>query len=262
MSESGNGGMGVPPIGGKRGERGFVPAEEGNKVRNVSGSGKKEGMGVLSHTEKITFCGFCEHLDDLIFDHVVVDESFSNITREQMKKYYPKIVWNDSGIPDDDELTKSKDETSRKKKRWLRILSNLEKAMEVARTSDQDTIAIFDSDIFIPGLNEIKTDNFIYTPCYWLWYDWAKEIRPFCSGTNFIFSKKMIEFFDVALSMYSVDEGPIDIFLHDRLPHVNVIVNGTTHYVKTPDGVMKMSMTLSDLPMIWKHIPEYVKVIP
>ncbi len=261
MNEPGNGGMGVSPIGGKRREREFSPAGEGDKVRNMSGSGKKEGIGVPSHTEKITFCGFCEHLDDLTFDHVIVDESFSNVTLDQMKRYHEKIVWNDSGIPDDDEIEKSKDDMARKKKRWLRILSNLEKAVEVARSTTDEMIAIFDSDIVIPHLDDIEIDNFIYTPCYWLWYDWAGETRPFCSGTNFIFSRKMLDFFDVALSTYSVSEGPIDIFLHDRLPHINVLVDGTIHWVKTPNGVVKMTMTFQDLPIVRRHIPEFVRVM-
>ncbi len=212
-------------------------------------------------TEKITFCGYCEYLDYIIFDHVVVDESFSNLTRNQMKRYYPKIVWNDSGIPDDDEIEKSNDGMTKQKKKWLRIHSNLEKAVEVARSSDQDVVAIFDSDLIIPHLDDMKVRDFVYTPCYWLWYPWAGEVRPFCSGTNFIFPRKMIDFLEVSLSTYSVSEGPIDIYLHDHLPHMNVLVNGTIHYVKTPCGVVKMTMTIQDLPMIRRHIPEYVQVM-
>ncbi len=209
-------------------------------------------------TLKLTFCGYCEHLDELNFDYVIVDKAFNNLTLSQVEKFKYKIIWHDSNLPPD----ANDDEEMRRRKQWLRIASNLKRAIDFAKIQSADTIAIFDSDIIIPRLDEIIVSNLVYTPCYWLWYSWANEIRPFCSGTNFIMNKWAIDLFNVLLNLYTPDSGPIDLYLHDHLPHINVLVNGTIHYVKTPEGIKKMVMTINDLDIIKKHIPELVMVIP
>ncbi len=150
----------------------------------------------------------------------------------------------------------------RRRKRWIRIALNLKRAVELAYFHAQDTVAIFDSDIIIPGLDKIRTDGFVLTPCYWLWYDWAGEVRPFCSGTNFIMPRRTLDVLRAWLTLYTPDNGPIDLYLHDHLPHINVLINGTVHYVKTPQGVKKLTMTVNDLPAIRQHIPEFVLVVP
>ncbi|AFV51255.1 hypothetical protein D878_gp28 [Sulfolobales Mexican rudivirus 1] len=209
-------------------------------------------------TLKITFCGFCDFLDELTFDYVVVDKSFNNLSDEQKKRYFDKIVWNDSGLL----FIPYESDNMKQKKRWLRIASNLLKAVEIAESSQLQVIAIFDSDIIIPKLDEINPRGLFLTPCYWLYYDWAGEVRPFCSGTNYIFPREKLPTLKYYLMSYSPDKGPVDIYLHDNLPHINVLVNGTTHYVKVNGQRQRMTMTLDNLNAIREHIPEVVMVIP
>ncbi len=209
-------------------------------------------------TTKITFCGDCSYLDELTFDYVIVDLAFNNLSDKQKKRYYEKIVWNDSGLRDDYHDS----DNMKQKKRWLRIASNLLKALEVAEESPEQVIAIFDSDLIIPRLDEINPYGLVLIPCYWLWYDWAGEVRPFCSGTNYIFPREKIPIIRYFLTQYDVKRGPVDLYLHDVLVHVNVLINGTIHYVKTNGERKPMTITLNDLDAIRKHIPEIVMVIP
>ncbi len=208
-------------------------------------------------TLKITFCGDCNYLDELTFDYVVVDVAYNNLTDEQKKRYYDKIIWNNSGLKD----YADENDTIRQKKRWLRIASNLLKAIETAESSNEQTIAIFDSDVIIPKLDSINPRGLVMTLCYWLWYDWANEVRPFCSGTNYIFPREKIPIMQYFLSQYDVKKGPIDIYLHDTLAHINVLVDGTAHYVKMNGTRKRMTLTLDNLDEIRKHIPEVVMVI-
>ncbi len=208
-------------------------------------------------TLKITFCGDCSYLNELQFDYVVVDRSFNNLSDEQKRRYFDKIAWNDSGLL----FNAYESDATKQKKRWLRIASNLLKAVEIAENSLSQTIAIFDSDLIIPRLDEVNPRGLFLTPCYWLYYPWANEIRPFCSGTNFIFPRERIQTLKYYLLSYDPMKGPIDIYLHDNLPHVNVLINNTVHYVKVDGQRKRMAITLNDLNAIRQHIPEIVMVI-
>ncbi len=208
-------------------------------------------------TLKLTFCGDCNYLDELTFDHVVVDVAYNNLSDKQKKRYYDKIIWNDSGLKD----YADENDTTRQKKRWLRIASNLLKALEVAESSTEQTIAIFDSDVIIPKLDSINPRGLVMTLCYWLYYDWANEPRPFCSGTNYIFPREKIPIMKYFLSQYDIKKGPIDIYLHDILAHINVLIDGTVHYVKMNGTRKRMVLTLDNLDDIRKHIPEVVMVV-
>ncbi len=209
-------------------------------------------------TLKITFCGFCQHLNELNFDYVVIDNDFNNLTREQAEQFETKIIWHNSNLPDNPQ---DGDET-RQKKRWLRIASNLLRAVEFAEKYGDQIVAIFDSDIIIPKLDEIQINELILTPCYWLWYDWAGEVRPFCSGTNYILSRSRLGTLKYYLQQYDPSKGPIDLYVHDRIPHLNVLINNTVHYVKINGVERKMVLTVNDVDMLCKHIPEVFVVIP
>ncbi len=207
---------------------------------------------------KITFCGFCKHLNELDFDYVVIDNDFNDLTHDQAERFDDKIIWHSSGLPD----SPQDDEETKRKKRWLRIASNLLRAVEFAEEYGDDIIAIFDSDIIIPKLNEIKINELILTPCYWLYYPWAGEVRPFCSGTNYILSRNRLGTLKYYIQQYDPSKGPVDIYLHDRIPHINVLVNGTVHYVKANGVERRMVLTINDVDMLCKHIPEVFVVIP
>ena len=193
-----------------------------------------------------TFVGFTKHLEELDFDYVVVDKTFNDLTPELIDKYSDKIIWNKTNSDI----------------RPVRIAKQLLKILEIAKTLDDDVFAIIDSDLIVPKLRDIDPQNRILTLCYWLYYDWANEIRPFCSGTNYIFNKKHIAIFESVINIYLekeyYEEFPVDIFLHDHILHVNVLKLGTIHYVKTPEGEKRMEFKLDDIPQIVKHIPEFV----
>ena len=193
-----------------------------------------------------TFVGFTKHLEELDFDYVVVDKTFNDLTPELIDKYSDKIIWNKTNSDI----------------RPVRIAKQLLKILEIAKTLDDDVFAIIDSDLIVPKLRDIDPQNRILTLCYWLYYDWANEIRPFCSGTNYIFNKKHIAIFESVINIYLekeyYEEFPVDIFLHDHILHVNVLKLGTIHYVKTPEGEKRMEFKLEDIPQIVKHIPEFV----
>ena len=193
-----------------------------------------------------TFVGFTKHLEELDFDYVVVDKTFNDLTPQLIDKYSDKIIWNETNSDI----------------RWVRIAKQLLKILDIAKTLDDDVFAIIDSDLIVPKLRDIDPQNRILTLCYWLYYDWANEIRPFCSGTNYIFNKKHIAIFESVINVYLekeyYEEFPVDIFLHDHILHVNVLKLGTIHYVKTPEGEKRMEFKLDDIPQIVKHIPEFV----
>jgi len=193
-----------------------------------------------------TFVGFTKHLEELDFDYVVVDKTFNDLTPELIDKYSDKIIWNKTNSDI----------------RPVRIAKQLLKILEIAKTLDDDVFAIIDSDLIVPKLRDIDPQNRILTLCYWLYYEWANEIRPFCSGTNYIFNKKHIAIFESVINVYLekeyYEEFPVDIFLHDHILHVNVLKLGTIHYVKTPEGEKRMEFKLDDIPQIVKHIPEFV----
>ena len=196
-----------------------------------------------------TFVGYTRHLEELDFDYVVVDKTFNDLTPELEQKFKDKIIWNEinSNI------------------RWVRIAKQLLKILDIAKTLDDDIFAIIDSDLIVPKIREIDPQNKILTLCYWLYYDWANEIRPFCSGTNYIFNKKHIAILETVLNVYLdkeyYKEIPIDIFLHDHILHINILKLGTIHYVKTPEGEKRMEFTWDDINQIFKHIPEFVNII-
>jgi len=193
-----------------------------------------------------TFVGFTKHLEELDFDYVVVDKTFNDLTPELEQKFKDKIIWNKTNSDI----------------RPVRIAKQLLKILEIAKTLDDDVFAIIDSDLIVPKLRDIDPQNRILTLCYWLYYEWATEIRPFCSGTNYIFNKKHIAIFESVINVYLekeyYEEFPVDIFLHDHILHVNVLKLGTIHYVKTPEGEKRMEFKLDDIPQIVKHIPEFV----
>jgi len=193
-----------------------------------------------------TFVGFTKHLEELDFDYVVVDKTFNDLTPELEQKFKDKIIWNKTNSDI----------------RPVRIAKQLLKILEIAKTLDDDVFAIIDSDLIVPKLRDIDPQNRILTLCYWLYYEWANEIRPFCSGTNYIFNKKHIAIFESVINVYLekeyYEEFPVDIFLHDHILHVNVLKLGTIHYVKTPEGEKRMEFKLDDIPQIVKHIPEFV----
>jgi len=193
-----------------------------------------------------TFVGFTKHLEELDFDYVVVDKTFNDITPQLIDKYSDKIIWNETNSDI----------------RPVRIAKQLLKILEIAKTLDDDVFAIIDSDLIVPKLRDIDPQNRILTLCYWLYYEWANEIRPFCSGTNYIFNKKHIAIFESVINVYLekeyYEEFPVDIFLHDHILHVNVLKLGTIHYVKTPEGEKRMEFKLDDISQIVKHIPEFV----
>ena len=196
-----------------------------------------------------TFVGYTRHLEELDFDYVVVDKTFNDLTPELEQKFKDKIIWNEinSNI------------------RWVRIAKQLLKILDIAKTLDDDIFAIIDSDLIVPKIREIDPQNKILTLCYWLYYSWANEIRPFCSGTNYIFNKKHIAILETVLNVYLdkeyYKEIPIDIFLHDHILHINILKLGTIHYVKTPEGEKRMEFTWDDINQIFKHIPEFVNII-
>ncbi len=121
-----------------------------------------------------TFAGYTKHLEELDFDYVVVDKTFNDLTSELEQKFKDKIIWNETNS----EI------------RWVRIAKQLLKILEMTKEQDDDIFAITDSDLIVPKLREIDPGNRIITFCYWLYYSWANEIRPFCSGTNYIFNKR------------------------------------------------------------------------
>jgi len=193
-----------------------------------------------------TFVGYTRHLEELDFDYVVVDKTFNDLTPELEQKFKDKIIWNETNS----------------NIRWVRIAKQLLKILDIAKTLDDDIFAIIDSDLIVPKIREIDPQNKILTLCYWLYYDWANEIRPFCSGTNYIFNKKHIAILETVLNVYLdkeyYKEIPIDIFLHDHILHINILKLGTIHYVKTPEGEKRMEFTWDDINQIFKHIPEFV----
>lgn len=166
-----------------------------------------------------TFAGYTKHLPELDFDYVVVDKTFNDLTPELEQKFKDKIIWNE---------TKSEI-------RWVRIAKQLLKILDVAKTLDDNIFAIIDSDLIVPKIREINPGNRIITLCYWLYYSWANEIRPFCSGTNYIFNKRQISNLEIVINTYLdkeyYKEIPIDIFIHDHVLHLNVAKLGTVHYV-------------------------------
>ena len=177
-----------------------------------------------------TFVGFTKHLKELDFDYVVLDKTFNDITPQLIKKYSNKIIWNETNSDI----------------RPVRIAKQLLKILEIAKNQDDDIFAIVDSDLIVPNLRNIDPNDKILTLCYWLYYDWANEIRPFCSGTNYIFRKNHIPIFEIILNAYLdkryYEEFPVDIFLHDHILHVNVLKLGTIHYIKTPEGEKKWNL--------------------
>jgi len=193
-----------------------------------------------------TFVGYTRHLEELDFDYVVVDKTFNDLTPELEQKFKDKIIWNETNS----------------NIRWVRIAKQLLKILDIAKTLDDDVFAIIDSDLIVPKISDIDPQNKILTLCYWLYYSWANEIRPFCSGTNYIFNKKHIAILETVLNVYLdkeyYKEIPIDIFLHDHILHINILKLGTIHYVKTPEGEKRMEFKLDDIPQIVKHIPEFV----
>jgi len=195
-----------------------------------------------------TFVGFTKHLKELDFDYVVLDKTFNDITPQLIKKYSNKIIWNETNSDI----------------RPVRIAKQLLKILEIAKNQDDDIFAIVDSDLIVPNLRNIDPNDKILTLCYWLYYDWANEIRPFCSGTNYIFRKNHIPIFEIILNVYLdkeyYKEFPVDIFLHDHILHVNVLKLGTIHYIKTPEGEKKMEFTWNDINEVFKHIPEFVLI--
>jgi len=195
-----------------------------------------------------TFVGFTKHLKELDFDYVIVDKTFNDITPQLIKKFRDKIIWNETNSDI----------------RPVRIAKQLLKILEITKKEDDDIFAIVDSDLIVPNLRNIDPNDKILTLCYWLYYPWANEIRPFCSGTNYIFRKNHIPIFEIILNAYLdkkyYEEFPVDIFLHDHILHVNVLKLGTIHYVKTPEGEKKMEFTLENIDQMFKHIPELVLI--
>ena len=195
-----------------------------------------------------TFVGFTKHLEELDFDYVVVDKTFNDLTPQLIDKYSDKIIWNETNSDI----------------RWVRIAKQLLKILEVTKDQDDDVFAIIDSDLIVPKLRDIDPQNRILTLCYWLFYDWANEIRPFCSGTNYIFNKKHITIFESVINVYLdkqyYEYFPVDIFIHDHIFPINVLKLGTIHYVKTPEGEKKMEFTWNDINEVFKHIPEFVLI--
>jgi len=195
-----------------------------------------------------TFVGYTKHLPEIDFDYVIVDKTFNDLTPELEEKFHDKIIWNETNS----------------NLRWIRIAKQLLKILDIAKKQDDDIFAIIDSDLIVPKIREIDPQNRIFSLCYWLYYPWAKEIRPFCSGTNYIFRKNQISIFEIILNLYLekeyYKEFPVDIFLHDHILHLNVLKLGTVHYVKTPNGEKKMEFKFEDIPQVFKHIPEFVLI--
>jgi hypothetical protein len=195
-----------------------------------------------------TFAGFTKHLKELDFDYVVLDKTFNDITPQLIEKFRDKIIWNETNSDI----------------RAVRIAKQLLKILEIAKNQDDDIFAIIDSDLIVPKIREIDPQDKILSLCYWLYYSWANEIRPFCSGTNYIFRKNHIPIFEIILNVYLdkqyYEEFPVDIFLHEHILHVNVLKLGTIHYVKTPEGEKKMEFTFENINQVFKHIPEFVLI--
>jgi hypothetical protein len=195
-----------------------------------------------------TFAGYTKHLEELDFDYVVVDRTFNDLTPELEQKFKDKIIWNETNSDI----------------RWIRIAKQLLKILDVAKNLDDDIFAIIDSDLIVPKIREINPQNKILTLCYWLYYDWTNEVRPFCSGTNYIFNKKHIVIFESVINVYLEKQYyeyfPVDIFIHDHILHINVLKLGTIHYVKTPEGEKKMEFTWNDINQVFRHIPEFVLI--
>ena len=195
-----------------------------------------------------TFAGYTKHLEELDFDYVVVDRTFNDLTPELEQKFKDKIIWNETNS----------------NIRWVRIAKQLLKILEIAKNLDDDIFAIIDSDLIVPKIREINPQNKILTLCYWLYYNWANEIRPFCSGTNYIFNKNHIVIFESVINVYLEKQYyeyfPVDIFIHDHILHINVLKLGTIHYVKTPEGEKKMEFTWNDINQVFRHIPEFVLI--
>ena len=195
-----------------------------------------------------TFAGYTKHLPELDFDYVVVDKTFNDLTPKLEQKFRDKIIWNETNSDI----------------RPVRIAKQLLKILEIAKKEDDDIFAIVDSDLIVPNLRNIDPQDKILSLCYWLYYPWANEIRPFCSGTNYIFNKKHIIILESVINVYLekeyYKEFPVDIFLHDHILHVNVLKLGTIHYVKTPEGEKKMEFTLENIDQMFKHIPELVLI--
>jgi len=197
-----------------------------------------------------TFAGYSSYLEELDFDYIVVDRSFNDLTPQLIEKFSDKIIWNETNSDN----------------RWLRIAKQLNKILEhIQYTNKDENYAIIDSDLIIPDLRNIIPKNRIYTPCYLLYYNWANEVRPFCSGTNYIFNYSQIPYLEHALSEYVrleyYKEIPVDIFIHSEIPHLNILKIGTIHYVKIPSGIKKMQFGHMDIPQLAQHIPEYVNII-
>ena len=195
-----------------------------------------------------TFVGYTKHLPELDFDYVIVDKAFNDLTPQLKNEINNKIIWNETNS----EI------------RWVRIAKQLLKILEIAQKQDDNVFAITDSDLIVPKIRDIDPGNRIITLCYWLYYPWANEIRPFCSGTNYIFRKNQIPILEIVLNTYLENEYykefPVDIFIHDHVLHLNVLKLGTVHYVKTPEGEKRMEFTFEDIPQLFKHIPEFVLI--
>ncbi|QJF12371.1 hypothetical protein QIT29_gp25 [Metallosphaera rod-shaped virus 1] len=192
----------------------------------------------------ITFCGNCKYLDELDFDYVVVDKTYNDITQEQIEKFKDKIIWNETNSDD----------------RQTRIAKNVLKALEIAKNLNDDKFAILDSDIIMPRVRQISLTPLVLSLCYPLYYDWADEIRPFCSGTNYIFTKQQIYILENAFLQFVNNRDKItekvDIFVHDNIPHLNTFIPPVSHYINGE----KVTFTIDNLDLIRKHIPELVLV--
>lgn len=197
----------------------------------------------------ITFCGDCTYLDQVDYDFVIVDQTYNYNLPDDAHD----VVYNETGSRD----------------RQVRIAKNLLAALKLAKYVSKDTFAIIDSDIIMPNLRAVEghpmLKDHIFTLCYPLYYDWANEDRPFCSGTNYVFTSDKISEIEhiinnwLNLSQSSCDK--IDIYVHDRLNHINVFIPPVSHYIKKCQGGQKVTYDINDYGLILRHIPEFTLLI-
>ncbi|CAI44187.1 hypothetical protein ARV1_gp32 [Acidianus rod-shaped virus 1] len=192
-----------------------------------------------------TFCGNCAHIQETQYDYVVVDQTYyCNLPKDAHD-----IIWN---------VTQSDD-------RQTRIALNLLKALNFISHLPDDIFAIIDSDVVVPNIHAIDGHQmlrtYVFTLCYPLFYDWAGEIRPFCSGTNFVFTRGFATDIQNTIRDWMIADpktrDKIDIYIHNHLRHINVFIPPVSHYIKG----RKVTYYGNDYDIILRHIPEFTLFI-
>ncbi|CAQ58472.1 hypothetical protein N617_gp31 [Stygiolobus rod-shaped virus] len=184
-----------------------------------------------------TFVGYCQHLDELDFDYVIIDKYFNNCSPEQLEKYKDKIIWNE---------TNEQDLRLRIKKQLLKIIEHME-------TTKDEYLAIIDSDLIIPNLRNMNIGVGLFSPCYYALHKGKGYIAPWCFGTNFIFNRIWLPYLKAVISSYDNPGEPIDGYIHFHMPISHILIPGTRHFIKVEGGEIEKSITENNLTETIHH---------